>query len=85
MRSVPAGQVAVSWTHKGRKGLVIRWAERGGPLVAKPSRRGLGTAMLARALSGTLGGRSKLDWRPEGLVCDLKLPETALEATPAPA
>jgi len=83
--SAPEGRVAVSWTRKSRGGLSIRWAESGGPAVAKPSRRGLGMAMLARALAGPLGGRSKLDWRPGGLVCDLELPNTALEATPAPA
>ena len=80
--SVPAGQVSVTWARKAR-GLSIRWAESGGPLVAPPSRRGLGTAMLARALSGPLGGKSKLDWRAEGLVCDLELPAAALEFGPA--
>ncbi|HEY0434993.1 MAG TPA: hypothetical protein VGC92_00020 [Phenylobacterium sp.] len=81
--SVPAGRVSVSWTRKGRGALAIRWTESGGPEVARPSRRGLGTAMLARALSGTLGGKSKLDWRTEGLVCELELPDTALEAAAA--
>jgi PAS domain S-box-containing protein len=83
--SAPAGQVSVSWTRKGRGALAIRWAETGGPLVARPSRRGLGTAMLARALSGPLGGKSKLDWRAEGLVCDLELPASALDTAPAAA
>jgi PAS domain S-box-containing protein len=81
--SVPAGCVAVNWTRPTAGALSIRWTETGGPLVAAPSRRGLGTAMLARALSGPLGGRTKLDWRPEGLVCDLELPASALESAPA--
>jgi PAS domain S-box-containing protein len=83
--SKPKGRVAVSWTRSGRGPLVIRWVERGGPAVAKPSRRGLGTAMLARALAGPLSGTSRLDWRPEGLVCELELPSAALESAVAPA
>jgi PAS domain S-box-containing protein len=81
--SVPAGRVKVTWTRKGRGALTLRWAESGGPAVAAPSKRGLGTAMLARALSGPLGGKSKLDWRESGLVCDLELPASALEPAPA--
>jgi len=81
--SVPAGRVSVQWTRKGKGALSIRWAERGGPAVAAPSKRGLGTAMLARALAGPLGGRSKLDWKASGLVCDLELPASALEFAPA--
>ena len=83
--SVPAGKVSVTWARRAHGALAIRWAESGGPLVAKPSRKGLGTAMLARALSGPLGGKTKLDWRPKGLVCDLELPASALEAAAAPA
>lgn len=77
--SKPEGRVAVSWTRTGGGPLKLLWAESGGPLVATPSRRGLGTAMLARALAGPLGGSSRLDWRPQGLVCELELPGEALE------
>jgi len=83
--SKPKGRVAVSWARAGRGPLIIRWAELDGPLVAKPSRHGLGTAMLARALAGSLGGGTRLDWRPEGLVCELELPSAALESAAAPA
>lgn len=77
--SVPAGRVAVAWTRTGPGPLNLTWTESGGPLVTKPSRRGLGTAMLARALAGPLRGTSSLDWRPEGLVCELELPGVAFE------
>ncbi|THD54139.1 MAG: PAS domain S-box protein [Phenylobacterium sp.] len=83
--SKPEGRVAVSWT-RGRGGpLNLRWAESGGPEVATPSRRGLGTVMLTRALAGPLGGTTHLDWRPQGLVCDLELPGEALEQVVASA
>ena len=77
--SSPAGRVAVSWTREGRGPLTIRWAETGGPLVAQPTRRGLGATMLARALGGALKGETRMDWRPEGLICELELPGEALE------
>jgi PAS domain S-box-containing protein len=83
--SKPQGRVAVSWTRTGGGPLLLRWSESGGPMVATPSRRGLGTAMLARALAGPLGGSSRLEWRPEGLVCELELPGEALEQAVASA
>jgi PAS domain S-box-containing protein len=83
--SKPEGRVAVSWTRTGGGPLKLKWAESGGPVVATPSRRGLGTVMLARALSGPLGGATHLDWRPQGLVCGLELPGEALEQATASA
>jgi PAS domain S-box-containing protein len=83
--SKPKGRVAVSWTRAAGGPLVLRWSETGGPTVATPSRRGLGTAMLARALAGPLGGASRLEWRPQGLVCELELPGEALEQAVASA
>ncbi|MDB5425826.1 MAG: signal transduction histidine kinase [Phenylobacterium sp.] len=77
--STPEGQVAVSWAHVRRGPLTIRWAESGGPVVARPTRRGLGAAMLARALGGALRGETRMDWRAEGLVCELELPGEAVE------
>jgi len=77
--STPSGQVVVSWTREGRGPLTIRWAETGGPLVTRPTRRGLGATMLARALGGALKGETRFDWRPEGLICELELPGQTVE------
>ena len=81
--SAPEGQVEVSWTQTEAGALSVIWSEHGGPPVAPPSRRGLGTTILARALGGPLRGESKMDWRPTGLVCMLELPAQALEAVAA--
>ncbi|WP_334162911.1 PAS domain-containing protein [Phenylobacterium sp.] len=87
--STSLGRVRVAWTRSPDGRLLIRWTETGGPPVRKPTRRGLGTSMLARALEGPLQGETRLDWRPEGLVCELELPlspETVLEpAEPSPS
>jgi PAS domain S-box-containing protein len=72
--SVQAGRVEVSWsTRPDGKAPVITWRELGGPAVSAPSRRGLGTTVLERALRGTDGGRSEIEWRAEGVVCRLWL------------
>ncbi|MCR5875061.1 PAS domain-containing protein [Phenylobacterium sp. J426] len=75
--SRPEGRVEVAWAGGGRAPLLLTWTETGGPRVSPPRRRGLGTAILERALGGALGGRSRLEWRPQGLVCELELPATA--------
>ena len=76
--STPAGQVAVSWTQATDEApAVITWRETGGPRVSEPTRRGLGMNLLARALTGTAGGRTRMEWPPEGLICELWLGRTA--------
>lgn len=84
--STATGRVRVAWTRSADGRLLIRWSETGGPPVVRPTRRGLGTSMLARALEGPLKGDTRLDWRPEGLVCELELPlspETVPEPSPS--
>lgn len=74
--STPAGHVAISWDVEGggKPLLRLRWAERGGPLVAAPSRRGFGSRVLEGTIKGQLGGKLSLDWRETGLICEVELP-----------
>jgi len=52
--SVPGGRVAVVWDverdEDGRRMLCLEWAERDGPPVEPPSRRGFGSTLLERVL-----------------------------------
>jgi PAS domain S-box-containing protein len=80
--STPGGRVEVAWTRVDGQ-LRLIWQESGGPPVTPPSRRGLGATMLQRALEGPLKGHTRLDWRPEGLVCELEMPLVA-ERLPTP-
>lgn len=82
--SVSSGRVEVSWTRDDAGALSLCWREIGGPAVRKPSRKGLGTTLLERALAGPIRGATVLDWRGEGLVCKLVLPATALEGGEPP-
>ena len=52
----------------------IRWQEHGGPPVTPPDRRGFGRVLLERLVGATLNGSVTLDFRPEGLVCDIVFP-----------
>jgi len=58
--------------------LEVRWRERGGPRVpGPPARRGFGSRLIERGLSRQLGGETRLDFRPEGVECSLRLPLSA--------
>lgn len=46
---------------------LLGWAERGGPPVAPPTRKGFGTRLIEVATAAEFRGTSKLDYRPSGL------------------
>lgn len=69
------GRVDLSWqvTHS-EPVLHLDWQEHGGPTVRQPEHEGFGTRMIRRVLASELGGRVKLDFRPEGLECSIEAP-----------
>jgi PAS domain S-box-containing protein len=80
--SAPEGRVSIRWSREDAPDgprLALTWAERGGPAVHQPSRRGFGTRMIERGLAAELAGSVAIAFRPEGLVCtvDAPLPEVA--------
>lgn len=70
--SAPSGRVDVAWTCIGRV-LRVTWRETGGPAVTAPARKGFGTLLLEQMLSQSGGLRVRLDYRPEGLHCELSV------------
>lgn len=75
--SAADGCVTVKWTtDEGR--LRLLWCERDGPQVNPPTRRGFGSRLIERSLSGQLSGEARLDFAPEGLTCHITLPLAAL-------
>ncbi|HET6161082.1 MAG TPA: PAS domain S-box protein [Dongiaceae bacterium] len=50
----------------------LTWRERGGPLVVPPARKGFGSLLIERALQGS-GGRSELEFNPNGLICTMEV------------
>jgi PAS domain S-box-containing protein len=77
--SVEGGRIELSWTLQGDR-IALTWAERNGPEVTPPTRKGLGSKLIQRGLPNAL-----IDWRfpPDGVVCLIELPLTAAKATPA--
>ena len=56
------------------------WRETGGPPVKPPTHQGFGSQMISRGLAYELNGTAHLDYRPDGLVCEMDMPAPALGA-----
>lgn len=67
------GSVEAAWSHGGGE-LVLTWRERGGPRVPEPKRRGFGARMIEHNASYELSGRARLEFRPDGLLCEIAFP-----------
>ena len=78
--SVKSGRVALSWELRTGT-LILKWVESGGPSVKAPASHGYGSKVIRAAIERQLGGRTILDWRPEGLRCMLLVPHR--DASPA--
>ena len=72
--SVAEGYVRVEWALATGRGLVLRWTEVGGPPVKPPTRSGFGTNVMEAMIRDHLKGEVQLDWRGEGLACEIVIP-----------
>ena len=69
------GEVEVSWTIQDHsQDFQLRWAERGGPPVISPHRRGFGSRLIEQGLSQDLGGEVRLQFDSQGVVCTSRAP-----------
>ncbi|MGV3579499.1 sensor histidine kinase [Brevundimonas sp.] len=70
--STPDGRVEITWSAPDAEGrTMLDWVETGGPAVARPSRTGFGSRLIATSLKGDLSGSADLDYAPEGLRANL--------------
>lgn len=67
--STPHGEVSLRWT-AGDDGCLIEWEESGGPAVAPPTRRGLGSRLIARHPAFK---KVEMNFRPAGVSCLIAL------------
>jgi two-component sensor histidine kinase len=70
--SAANGQVDLKWSHEADGRLHLRWTEVGGPAVEKPTRKGFGGRVIEQMIT-QLKGKTRLDWRAEGLACEITL------------
>jgi PAS domain S-box-containing protein len=68
------GEVQVTWSCAADDRVILRWTEVGGPPVDLPTHKGFGTHVIAAMIQAQMGGDMQLDWRTEGLVCEIALP-----------
>lgn len=82
--SVPTGKVMVSWDlepAKNPKFLRIKWLERGGPAVVKPTHKGFGQMVIENLVAQKLKADVKLDYSAKGFSWTLLLPCSHLIST----
>ncbi|HZA67992.1 MAG TPA: HWE histidine kinase domain-containing protein [Geminicoccaceae bacterium] len=72
--SVPSGRVEIGWRIDPDRRLLLTWQETGGPSVAPPGQRGFGSQLIEFNIAHEFGGEAKLDYRPTGVECVLKIP-----------
>jgi PAS domain S-box-containing protein len=78
--SVPTGRLAVTWQVRTNGGcsLLLSWKESNGPKISAPSAHGFGRTLIEQTVRAH-GGEASVDYRTDGLTCEIKLPlpETA--------
>jgi len=78
--SVPGGIVSIDWSIEGvgaEAAFRFTWRERGGPTVTPPTRKGFGSRLIQRGLSG---GDVVLAYPPDGVTCTLTTRLTGLRS-----
>ena len=79
--STGRGLVRLAWgvtSEGGAEAFHFSWIERGGPIVAPPTRRGFGSRLIERATAAEFGGEVTLDYLPEGVRWQLSAPYRGL-------
>src|SRR5262249_10194680 len=71
--SVTKGQVEVTWSDTPDGRLILHWTESGGPPAKKPTHQGFGISVIEKKIRQQLKGKMHLDWRAEGLACEIAI------------
>jgi two-component sensor histidine kinase len=68
------GQLRLTWSISDEDALSFEWCETGGPAVVAPRRRGFGSRLIERSITGELRGTFVADYQPDGLVVRFEAP-----------
>jgi two-component sensor histidine kinase len=69
------GRVSITWRtlrDANIRYLQIEWQEADGPAVAAPLHKGFGSRLIERGLAQELGGEARIEYRPEGVWCEIR-------------
>ena len=70
--SESGGRVSITWRTEGAA-MVMKWIERGGPVISgAPSRKGFGTELALMSAKGQLGGSIAHAWEEAGVEIELR-------------
>ena len=87
--SVASGKVMAHWeqvTNGEPNGIEFVWAEKGGPVVNVPKKRGFGSMLIQQNLLRSLESDVDLRFEKDGLRCRIMIPRAHLYSlTPEPA
>jgi two-component system, chemotaxis family, CheB/CheR fusion protein len=75
--SSPTGRVEIETSMRESDlgpALAILWRESGGPAVEPPGQGGFGIDLIERSASYELDGTAKVEFRPEGVRCEIVIP-----------
>ena len=76
--SCASGFLDVSSRHE-EADICLIWAETGGPTITeRPELKGFGSRLVARSVSGHLGGKLEYDWQESGLVVTVRMRQDRL-------
>jgi PAS domain S-box-containing protein len=67
------GKLHVKW-EVARDDIVVHWSETGAHSIVKPQIQGFGTKVIKSGVEQQLGGKVSMDWRSDGLRCELRIP-----------
>lgn len=87
--SVLEGRLRIAWQvlepqeQAGEPRLELSWAERHGPPVKQPTRRGFGSTVIERHAASAFSGEVKIDFDPQGLRWTLIAPLSSFLAASA--
>lgn len=76
------GRISLTWAIEPEEDgpmLAVTWAERGGPAVTEPRRRGFGSRLILTGLVGS--GGVDLRYLPEGLYAEFRAPLSTMQAS----
>ncbi len=70
------GSLKVSWslTDEAEQRLRILWQEVGGPVVARPQRKGFGTHLIDKLFASQTGADVQMNYQPHGLEAKFEVP-----------